>query len=67
MTAGQRWRKDKPTVPGWYWYREKGEKDGWPEEVVRSLEGTLMRRYEGHIEVFDHTWDGEWCPIARPD
>jgi hypothetical protein len=22
MTPGQRWTLDKPTKPGWYWYRE---------------------------------------------
>lgn len=72
MTAGQRWRKEKPTVPGWYWLR----REGFVPEVFQLVElpgpmAELQAVYieDGHIErmLLSKMYPCEWCsPLTPP-
>ena len=59
------WTTEKPTRPGWYWYR-KGEKDVQLLMDVRKIEGQLTAHWSNGVsEVIDHMC-GEWSgPLAR--
>lgn len=64
-SAGQRWSTQKPTVPGWYWYRNDSElcvlNIDWSELVER-----LYVNCDGD-DVLEN-YDGEWLgPITPTD
>lgn len=59
------WSKEAPTVPGWYWMRERG---GEPEAVKVGL-------YSGRMALFVHgpnegvsceAMRAEWSPLSAP-
>jgi hypothetical protein len=54
------WTNEKPTVPGWYWYREL---EGEPEILsIYKDDGQLLISGIGLLE-----FPGEWAgPLERP-
>ena len=72
MTAGgasQRWSKDKPKAPGWYWWRNKPI--GYDVQVVkvRFLHGwgqELFVSFETGDKIPFKEINGEWCGPLEP-
>ena len=67
MTAGQRWRKDKPTAPGWYWFRlapghypiiERYDKDEYGGLVMYTPSNGQLLKFP--------LAPGEWCGPLEP-
>lgn len=53
LKAG-RWTREKPTVPGWYWYKRQG---GY----------TVVVEYRDGLKGFYDTWNGQFAgPILPP-
>lgn len=50
-----RWTKEKPTVPGWYWYREPGR---WPH-----LQESDPQPYVLSVHRRDHWFEKEPAPL----
>jgi hypothetical protein len=53
--AAMNWTTEKPTVPGWYWYR--GECDGHTEKVLHYIDddgdGPYIREERtSHVRIF---------------
>lgn len=64
------WSKEKPTVPGFYWYRMAMARGAFPVEVVYSLRTGDGKRLEacftdGCVSYLDFMNGGEWQP-AEP-
>lgn len=64
-----RWTKERPTEPGWYWYREKLLEHMPPVEEIRHITkdprcGRLVCRGKGSLELAK----GEWStgPLTPP-
>ena len=51
MTAGQRWRKDKPTAPGWYWFR-------WDPSKSVTIVKIFKEDCDWRVLEMGHTYDG---------
>lgn len=69
MTAGQRWSREKPTVEGHYWYRDKSCR---PDIILVEGDGSyiepLIVRWECADDQLVSEMDGEWCgPLTPPD
>ena len=60
-----KWTKDKPTVPGWYWYQHKSSVIRIGEVFIATRgrsKGKLL--LEGFSMIGDYKWAG---PIAEPE
>lgn len=66
------WREEKPTVPGWYWYRDDGNDD---EPIIVKVWLSKFkgepRWYagdeDGGLWINGPCWAGEWAgPLAPP-
>lgn len=66
MTAGQRWSRERPTVPGWYWY--KGDLALYEVEAVYVYkdDGVLfvdtVNNYSEPVSDFEGEWQGPITP-----
>jgi hypothetical protein len=59
------WTIEKPTRPGWYWYR-KNEKDTHLLLDVRKIEGQLTATWPNGLSEFIDRMPGEWSgPLER--
>ncbi len=57
-----RWTSDKPTVPGWYWWRQK------PGGVLAIVEFASGVRYPLYGGRYFKPQGGEWSgPLTPPD
>lgn len=71
--AGQRWSRNKPTVPGWYWWRRPGEEPTIAQVRASLHEGLFFylpenEGREGSISVSVAWPDTEWQgPITPHD
>lgn len=75
--VAMKWTREKPTVPGWYWYREPrrvgtDEDPQWldPECVrVRINPGGAFAGFQGSdSEDFVADCHGEWAgPLSPPE
>ena len=68
MTSSLTWKTDKPTTPGWYWYRES---DFFLEVVhVRYQEKRLAADYKDGGDLiffgFIDQLKGEWAGPLEP-
>lgn len=72
-----KWTKEKPTAPGWYWYREPWRL-GPDEEQQVSVRNVYVARDgelyvasedpEGDADTLVATNDGEWAgPLSPPE
>lgn len=60
-----KWTKEKPTQPGWYWWRDK-----YSSDIVHVTEdsGMLVVKLGFDIEDFIIDLSGEWAgPICPPE
>lgn len=62
------WTRERPTAPGWYWWREKIHT--CPDWIVRVVE--IIEYPIGTLYVMGHglstRLDGEWAgPIPQPE
>ena len=57
------WTREKPTMPGWYWYRE--DKYAWITYVYESNSGLrVSEMFEGKpVNAYAGKWAG---PIEEP-
>ena len=66
MSAGQRWSRERPTVPGWYWWRnvEMGyEPDLAQIDMVdEKLRAYFICEFEEWVNVMDGEWQGPITP-----
>ena len=63
--AAMNWTTDKPTKPGWYWYR--GECDGHTVKVIHFIDDDGDGPYLATSEdVALHDLDGEWAGPVEP-
>jgi hypothetical protein len=62
-----KWTTEKPTVPGWYWWRANG-KDDSIVRLIETQEGGLIVQFEtGHCAYVRNVPDGEWAgPLTPP-
>jgi hypothetical protein len=61
------WTHEKPTVPGWYWYKSAVWKTFSIETVFQSPNRSCYINSCGHIVPVDDV-DGEWAgPIPEPE
>ena len=66
-----RWTRERPSVPGWYWRRDKDYNDNTPEICRIVLESTGLHCYFATEE--DKECDlvsldsGEWQGPIRPE
>ena len=59
------WTIEKPTRPGWYWYR-KDEKDIQLLVDVRKIEEHLTAAWPNSLTEFIDSMPGEWAgPLER--
>ena len=62
-----RWTTDKPTRPGWYWYREgEGPEIYW---VFAAPFNGQVRMYAGHKDeggIWIDSWRGDWAGPLEP-
>ncbi len=72
MTAGQRWSPDKPTVAGWYWWRQSRHDVAQPCFVYWAEQDTLFlhrcwAKYPDRVlsDVRGGEWQGPITPIDR--
>lgn len=65
MSAGQRWSKEKPTVPGLYWYRPIHYK-AEPRILEIGPGMTLPLIVRNTDRFYLSQWDGEWCGPLEP-
>lgn len=66
-----KWSHEPPTVPGWYWLRSHGNRNGCPVSVfARLADGALcIRADDGAFPVARYTelHGAEWCgPLEEP-
>ena len=62
------WTTDKPTKPGWYWWRTQGT-EASVVRIIHTDEGGLIIQFEtGHCTHL-HTVRGEWSstPVPEPE
>jgi hypothetical protein len=63
--AGLRWTEEKPTEPGWYWYR--GEVDDADPLIVEVDRAGYFQWPDGGFQEVKLT-KGEWAgPIPLPE
>lgn len=68
MTAGQRWSTQKPTVPGWYWWRWKGEVRAIQLAVLPgSTTGKMYVKGGISVPINALDCDGEWQGPLTPN
>lgn len=66
-----KWTKEKPTEPGWYWY--KGHAPGFKLEapwivLIESEAGELAARWPVNGYRYVDHMKGEWCgPLEVPE
>lgn len=67
MTAGQRWSRDRPSRPGWYWFRNTDLVDEHEPRIV-YLRDYVRGLAVGncHIDGFTRYEEGEWCGPLEP-
>ena len=59
------WTTDKPTMPGWYWWREVDSKDGFIVQV--DIEGeTVSSSGTADDASLDEMVGGEWAGPLEP-
>ena len=61
--SGQRWTREKPTEPGWYWYREPGL--GAEAVCVYQPNGPdtdYLEIYDTPLTEFDGEFQGPLTP-----
>jgi hypothetical protein len=64
-TAAMNWTTDKPTKPGWYWYR--GECDGHTVKVIHFIDDDGNGPYLATSEDLAlNDLDGEWAGPVEP-
>jgi hypothetical protein len=62
MRPNDRWTKQAPTEPGWYWWREHVSMSG----LVVRVTDSLQVRYGGFGDPLC-LWTGEWYgPLVEP-
>jgi hypothetical protein len=52
-----KWTSEKPTVPGWYWYRMKVAQ-GWHQDICKV--------YQVNIDTYDDVPHDETLQMAGP-
>jgi hypothetical protein len=62
-----RWTRERPTQPGWYWWRHSSASTPWIARVNDGLEVGAINEALTVSEV-DHVDEcgGEWCAIPLP-
>jgi hypothetical protein len=64
------WTTNKPTEPGWYWWRTKFVKGGdWYEGLLNVIEyplGSLYVKGYGNLETMNGQWAGPILPPEEP-
>jgi len=64
-TAAMNWTTDKPTKPGWYWYR--GECDGHTVKVIHFIDDDGDGPYLATSDdVALNDLGGEWAGPVEP-
>lgn len=58
--AGQRWTCNKPTEPGWYWWKYTGEPS--VVHVVHSMYGLVIEGHVGLVQNMNAQWQGPLSP-----
>jgi hypothetical protein len=59
-----RWTTEKPTVPGWYWWRKTATARARIVDVLSDREGLYAEGWK----MMAMTWNGEWAgPILPPE
>lgn len=65
MPARLQWSPERPTKPGWYWYRGPGE--GGDLLIVLVDEAGYFQWPDGGFSEAEHT-DGDWAgPLDPPE
>jgi hypothetical protein len=57
-----KWTTDRPTKPGWYWYRPKGGKTRHILQVRGDLTVHGINTYADHVDECDGKWQGPLVP-----
>ena len=67
------WTTEKPTKPGWYWYRDK-DIPTQPVYVYNAVGGLFVELWNGEIRSFESrsgrwkSMSGQWAgPIREPE
>jgi hypothetical protein len=64
--AGQRWTRNKPTEPGWYWWRTVNGDSA--VRIIHTHEGGLLIQFEGgHVTHLHRVTLGEWQGPLTPN
>jgi hypothetical protein len=59
------WTTDKPTVPGWYWWRSNTE-DPTMVEVVKCRRVCMVLEPDSNMGVEVPLYVGEWAGPLEP-
>ena len=64
------WSRERPTVAGWYWWRDHGYNHGGPElcNIVDTKNGLhcFFASYDDQECPLIDLDNGEWAPIPMP-
>ncbi len=62
-----RWSAEKPTVPGWYWWRNKTPNGGYITDMLEVGEQLTVYNDQTHKSHSVDEFQGEWAgPIPEP-
>ena len=63
-----RWTSEKPTEPGWYWYRDIDDASYGTEMChVENVNGELCGAFNDRDMPPVDNLNGQWCgPLPRP-
>lgn len=63
------WMAQKPTTPGWYWWRYYRGAIEYVLEVSQTTSNDTPRLYVSALTGFLVDQSGEWssCPVPRPE
>ena len=59
--AGQRWTRERPTEPGWYWYKGDTDLDAVVVWVAPNL-CLINLTHKGPVRAYDGLWQGPLTP-----
>ena len=62
------WTTDKPTRPGWWWYRSHQDGIAFVLRVTKGYRIGLVTVFDGHLRKVE-TMEGHWSdgPIPEPE